>query len=652
MRGFLMAYKTLLASIAAFVLAIGLAFVSALGFAGLIEQRNVSVLEGAFSEAGMGWLTVTPDGLRVLLAGEAPDEGTRIRALQIAGQEVDASRIDEAITVPVQTAIVAPVFRMELMRSRAQLSVIGLVPTHNDAGPLTERLSAVSGIEAVEDMLQTSDHAVPQGWVPAVNFALDALSRFDVGRVSVTSGRIEVEALVPTTEAGRALETTLRDIAPRGQVLVLNLNAPRPVAAPFLLRVLKDQAGIRVAGCSADTEEAQGQIAGALVGQGMVNRLNCPLALGSPSPRWGDAASAAIAALGALPQGTLTMADGDVTLETPFDTPQAVFDRAAAQLEQVLPAAFSLRAVRLEAPVDAGTQADQRPEFRAELSAEGRLVATGRLPNPRIRSAIVAFAGAKFGTGATEVTARVDETLPDGWSVRVLSALDALAELHHGRALITPEMIEITGVSGNPDAADQVTLALVQALGDEKSHRVDITYDEALDPVTNQPTPDSCERDIHAILEESKITFDPGSTEINAAAGRVIDRIADVLRGCGELPFEIAGYTDSQGRAETNQALSQARAEAVINALLARRVLVSELVARGYGADNPIADNATEAGRETNRRIEFHLIRPEPEPEPIDPALEAQLEFEIQTPGTSTTRPRTRPETAAEAPEN
>ena len=77
--------------------------------------------------------------------------------------------------------------------------------------------------------------------------------------------------------------------------------------------------------------------------------------------------------------------------------------------------------------------------------------------------------------------------------------------------------------------------------------------------------------------------------------------------------MEIGGFTDSQGREEMNQALSQNRAQAVLNALLARRVLTTNLVAHGYGEAKPIADNDTEEGREANRRIEFRLILPEEE---------------------------------------
>ncbi|MGB1024133.1 MAG: OmpA family protein, partial [Paracoccaceae bacterium] len=107
---------------------------------------------------------------------------------------------------------------------------------------------------------------------------------------------------------------------------------------------------------------------------------------------------------------------------------------------------------------------------------------------------------------------------------------------------------------------------------------------------------------------ETKITFDPGSIEINESTGAILDRLAEILPDCRHVDMEIGGHTDSQGREEMNLTLSQARADAVLNGLLARRVLVSNLSARGYGEANPIADNDTEEGREQNRRIEFKLI--------------------------------------------
>ena len=86
--------------------------------------------------------------------------------------------------------------------------------------------------------------------------------------------------------------------------------------------------------------------------------------------------------------------------------------------------------------------------------------------------------------------------------------------------------------------------------------------------------------------------------------------------------IEIGGHTDSQGREVMNQQLSQARADAVLNAIMARRVLVSNLTAKGYGESRPIADNGTEAGREANRRIEFTLVTGEEDAETAEAAPE------------------------------
>ena len=111
-----------------------------------------------------------------------------------------------------------------------------------------------------------------------------------------------------------------------------------------------------------------------------------------------------------------------------------------------------------------------------------------------------------------------------------------------------------------------------------------------------------------------KILFDPGSASITADTQPVVDDIAEILKKCPDLRIRIAGYTDSQGREEMNQQLSQQRASAVLDALRVRRVPVSSFEATGFGEADPIATNDTEAGREANRRIEFSLIVPELRP--------------------------------------
>jgi OOP family OmpA-OmpF porin len=71
------------------------------------------------------------------------------------------------------------------------------------------------------------------------------------------------------------------------------------------------------------------------------------------------------------------------------------------------------------------------------------------------------------------------------------------------------------------------------------------------------------------------------------------------------LVVEVAGHTDSVGTDSYNQGLSERRAQAVVNYLVAKGINASRFKARGYGESEPVADNATDEGRAENRRVEL-----------------------------------------------
>lgn len=619
------------------------ALFSAALLAGTLERQTQSDLQTAFAAADMRWVEVDTDGLRVHLAGTAPDEPARLAALRLAGGVVHSARLRDTIEAQNTAGTVAPVFRIEALRNQDRISVIGLVPLARGEDSIVDRLTAIEPYMAVADMLQSADHPVPPGWQSAVDYAIAVLAQLPVAQVSVTAGRIEVQALVESAETRQRLETELRAAAPRGPVLMLELEAPRPVITPFAFRLVVEDDTVRLEACSADSEADRDTILRAARRAGASDRLSCTIGMGTPSPRWASAVELGIDTLAGLGDGALTFSDVDVTLSVPHATPEAAFDRAVGRLETRLPEAFTLAAVRREPEPGSDVAADDRPELRATLDGDGEVLIAGRLPDERIRRAVAAFARARFGSEAVTLEARLDPDLPAGWSVRALTALEALAELHEGSVNVGADRVDVTGISGNPDASDQVTRVLTDGLGPDARYTIRVRYNEDLDPVAQAPTPDRCEARIQAILAERTITFAPGSARLDDASRATLDDIADILRECGELPLEVAGHTDSQGRAESNLRLSQERAEAVVNALLERRVLVAAMEARGYGQDHPIADNTTAAGREANRRIEIALIRPEAEPPTRDAEAEAQLVFEPQTPADDDTRPEARP---------
>jgi OmpA-OmpF porin, OOP family len=79
---------------------------------------------------------------------------------------------------------------------------------------------------------------------------------------------------------------------------------------------------------------------------------------------------------------------------------------------------------------------------------------------------------------------------------------------------------------------------------------------------------------------------------------------------------EVQGHTDETGTPEFNRRLSEERARSVVAWLVTHGIAPERLIAKGYGKDQPIADNATEAGRAQNRRVVFRIVRMKSAPTP------------------------------------
>lgn len=577
-----------------------------------VEAMSVTDIGLAMSQAGHDWAGVTADGLQVTLFGTAPNEATRFAALSVAGRIVDASRIQDEMQVAAAADIAAPEFSIEVLKNDDGISIIGLVPVESDPATILERARRIAGTAQITDLLESAEFAPPAGWERALSFGLGALEDLPRSKVSIAPGKVSVTAVAKDADDKRRIERALNRDAPAGLALSLDISAPRPVIAPFTLRFVMDQHGARFDACSADTEAARDAILASAIEAGLSAGATCRLGLGAPTTQWSQAAVAGIRALSEIGEGTLTISNGDITLVASEGTDRNAFNRAVGDYEAALPELFSLNAVRIEPEVK-NSDAPETPEFVATRSPEGAVRLVGRLGDAQTEAAVQTFAQAAFGARNVSPATRVTEGLPPGWPNRVLTALEALAVLSHGSVTVTDTSVTISGMSGHPNANDEVTRILASKLGDDGTFDLNVTYSEALDPLASIPTPDECIQRLNAVVAKDKITFAPSSSDIDDTATATIDTISDILRECEEVPIEIGGHTDSQGREVMNQQLSQARADAVLNAIMARRVFTSNLTAVGYGEANPIADNDTEVGREANRRIEFVLVKPETE---------------------------------------
>ncbi len=105
------------------------------------------------------------------------------------------------------------------------------------------------------------------------------------------------------------------------------------------------------------------------------------------------------------------------------------------------------------------------------------------------------------------------------------------------------------------------------------------------------------------------ILFDTGKSSLKPESTSVFVDIIRILNEYPNAKFAVEGHTDSSGGAKTNQKLSESRANAVRDFLVAEGIGSDRLTATGYGEDRPIADNKTSKGRRENRRVEINLIK-------------------------------------------
>lgn len=601
--------------LALFIGALTIALAAALSYLGgnlvadYVETSTTTDLRDALVADGFDWVAVRADGLIVHVSGPAPTEAARFGAMTLIKGLVNASRVEDGFTVVNPGDLQPPKFSLELLRNNGGVSLIGLIPTKTGRDSVLKSISGIGTKSDVTDMLETADYPIPKGWPAALKYALGSLRALPLSKISVTPQEVTIKAITGSPAEKARVTGMLEKSRPKGLKLILNILAPRPVITPFSLRFIKDASGVRFDSCSADTVAARKTILAAAKKAGLVGAPNCTIGLGTPSPRWGAAAAEAIAAVNQLGGGTLTFSDADITLVAKVGTKQTDFDRVIYNLEQALPDVFSVHAVLPPKPVAKGAVAKvEPPEFIVTKSPEGMVQMRGRLRTALIKLSVHNFATALFGAKNVHDTTRLDPTLPDGWPKRIMVGLESLNQLHNGMLTVTPDTVTLSGIADRPQARTEVTQILSSKLGDSARFKINVTYVAALNRKKVPPTPQQCVDKINGILKQQQITFEPASSNIDSKSIAVVEKIATAMQNCQGARMEIGGYTDSQGRAAMNQALSQARAESVLDALLGLDVLTTNLSAKGYGASHPIANNNTAAGRQANRRITFKLL--------------------------------------------
>lgn len=230
--------------------------------------------------------------------------------------------------------------------------------------------------------------------------------------------------------------------------------------------------------------------------------------------------------------------------------------------------------------------------FDVKKSADGQLEFRGRVAAETDRSLLADVAGSKPSDALV-----IDSGLPADFSDSAAAGTRALALLNDGELGLDGQTWVLSG-RAETDAVRQAAIGALASLPAVKDWQINVSL---------LPGLVVCQNKVAALAARNDIRFESGGAKLLKESLTALDELANDLSACKHATVNVEGHTDADGDADANLALSVARAEAVVDALILRGVAPERLYAVGYGESLPIASNETRAGKQANRRIAFSL---------------------------------------------
>lgn len=307
-----------------------------------------------------------------------------------------------------------------------------------------------------------------------------------------------------------------------------------------------------------------------------------------------------------LPRGEASRADFDTVLAT-----AATQSPGLQVVNSVKERAGSAKAsTATSTPTSAATTAAApSAAFTVEL-ATGKLTLVGTTVSGAQRQALADAANAAIGAANVAVNlspgaASTDDAARTAALVEVVGL--AKADLVAAKVTVNGNTLNLDAFV--PSAAAKATVEAVLARARSAGYTVDSRIEGPAPPGGKDSQTTSIETQLNELVRLQSIPFASASADLATTAAPTLDAAAALLRGLSGFVVTVEGHTDNTGDPVLNQTLSQRRADAVRAALVARGVPEALLTAVGYGDSKPRADNATEAGRQDNRRVQFDVRR-------------------------------------------
>ena len=404
------------------------------------------------------------------------------------------------------------------------------------------------------------------------------------------AGRDVTFAADAFSEDGRRSALAAVEAVP-GVRLVNDQTRLVPEARPFVWSSERDVVRVTLGGSSPLPATRSRLLEAARASLGnveVVDQMN--LSRGAP-PRFEGAALLLIDQIGKLKDGKITISDSTVSLSG-MARDLGGREAIAAALKN-LPEGFSVAANEIKAPPYV-FQAYKDPVALT-------LTLSGYVPDNNVHAAIIAAATRKFFSEKAVDNLKASVGAPSGFAAAVVPALGALSRLSTGTLVVSDREVKLSGDAFYDAAAVQIRAGLGKDFPQGWQFKADVSVKPAAAPVDATV----CQQLFSDLLAKGKIRFDSRRATIDPDSAGLLDRLIETALRCPAAEIEIAGHTDADGEDGFNQALSEKRAQAVVDYLVKAGLPANRFTATGYGSTQPIASNDTDEGKAQNRRIDF-----------------------------------------------
>jgi OOP family OmpA-OmpF porin len=417
----------------------------------------------------------------------------------------------------------------------------------------------------------------------------------DKSRIAV-SGRDVTLAADAFSEDGRRSAIAAIEAVP-GVRLVNDETRLIPEAKPFVWSAERDVVRVTLTG-SSPLPASKGKLLEAaradLGGVEVVDQTN--LSRGAP-PRFDAAAMLLLDQVASLKDGKITISDTKISLSG-MARDLGGREAIAAALKN-LPEGFSVASNEIKAPPYI-FQAYKDPVALT-------LTLTGYVPDNNVHATIVAAASRKFFSEKVVDNLKPSLGAPAGFASAVVPALGALSRLSTGTLVMSDREVKLSGDALYDTAPAQLRGNLVKDFPQGWQLKADISVKPAAAPVDATV----CQQLFSELLAKGTIRFESGRATLDLDSAGLLDYLTEIALRCPTTNIEVAGHTDTDGDNAANQALSERRAQAVVDYLVKAGLPAGRFTAIGFGSTQPVAANDTDEGKARNRRIEF-VVKEQP----------------------------------------